>query len=113
VSINIWCPVCGGVLRQTGWTDAGHRLGVCTEPHCAQPVTVTVTAHNVNGSINKAAPFYPLVMLIDGLEHTDPKGRWVTHTPSPRRSEISPTSTVSSTGSPQGGHPTIDVMENA
>lgn len=62
---NLWCPVCGGVLTQHGWTSEGHRLGRCT--NCGEPATVTVHAHNVAGAVNRDAPFYPLVELVDGL----------------------------------------------
>lgn len=93
MSIALICPLCGGVITPTGYTAERNQLGLCSE--CGTPVTVTVVAHYSRGNVNQAAPYYPLVMLVDELANT----------------RIPPQMTESSTGPPHAFQSTIDDME--
>lgn len=67
MGFNVWCPLCGGVVTAWGWRSdikVGAQRGVCA--NCYERVTVTVVPDNPpSGTINRDAPFYPLVELID------------------------------------------------
>lgn len=66
-AFTITCPLCGGAVTPLGWTTAGNQRGRCA--FCYEPVIVTVHADNGAGTVNRDAPFYPLVVLIDGLDN--------------------------------------------
>ena len=62
---RLTCPVCcGGVITPWGRTNEGNHRGYCA--HCYHRVTITVHADDVPvGIIDRDAPFYPLVELVD------------------------------------------------
>jgi hypothetical protein len=67
-TIDVTCPTCGGAVNMTGWdsgpTRPACRRGRCTV--CHDDVTVIVhRTYTAGDKGNPAAPFWPLVMLVD------------------------------------------------
>jgi hypothetical protein len=71
---RITCPVCcGGVLTPWGPTSEGNQRARCA--HCYEAFTVTAHPDAIGQlyRVNKDAPFYPLVELVDGMTGISPQ----------------------------------------
>jgi hypothetical protein len=65
LTVTLLCPHCRAPVDMHS-----HRYGTCTR--CCADFTVSITETWSNTRINRDAPFYPLVELIDSLT---PRGR--------------------------------------
>lgn len=64
LTTTLLCPLCAAVVD-----THSHRHGVCTR--CRADLTISVTPTWSAMRINRNAPFFPLVELIDGIDLPD------------------------------------------